>query len=258
LKDIKIFQKKDQNSSTEKQKITKKDKSKRKMTRYTGPRIKIVRRLGLLPGLTRKNVKNRTKTPGQHGKLIFTKSKRSSLTDDYKSRLLEKQKLRFNYGVTEKQLIHYYHKAKKNKGATGILLLELLESRLDCIVYRLGLAPTIPAARQIINHGHIVVNSQSVNIPSFNCKKNDKITIKERVSSKKLISSNFDAQQQKRKLIQRRMKRVNLTKSRFHSLLPKHLEIEEENFLGRVISSVKRKDVLVKINELKVVEYYSR
>jgi small subunit ribosomal protein S4 len=228
------------------------------MARYIGPRIKIIRRLGLLPGLTRKNVKNRTKTPGQHGKVLFTKSKRSSLTDDYKIRLFEKQKLRFNYGVSEKQLVAYYHKAKKLKGATGILLLELLESRLDCIVYRLGLAPTIPAARQIINHGHILVNNKLVNIPSFNCKKDDQIMIKEKSSSKKLIFSNFEAQQQKRKLIQRRMKRVNLTKSRFHSLLPKHLEIDGEKFLGKVVSTIKRKDVLVKINELKVVEYYSR
>jgi small subunit ribosomal protein S4 len=228
------------------------------MARYTGPRIKIVRRLGLLPGLTRKNVKNRTKTPGQHGKQILIKSKRSSLTDDYRTRLLEKQKLRFNYGITEKQLVHYYHQAKKKQGATGLLLLELLESRLDCIIYRLGFAPTIPAARQIINHGHILVNSKLVNIPSFNCQKDDIITVKEKTASKKLISLNFETQQQKRKLIQRRMKRVNLTKSRFHSLLPKHLEIEEENFSGKIISPVKRKDVLVKINELKVVEYYSR
>jgi len=75
------------------------------MGRYIGPKVKIVRRLGLLPGLTRKNAKNRKKTPGQHGKIIFLKKSRSSLSDDYKQRLLEKQKLRFNYGVTEKQLV---------------------------------------------------------------------------------------------------------------------------------------------------------
>lgn len=229
------------------------------MARYTGPRIKIIRRLGLLPGLTRKTTKNRTKTPGQHGKLVFTKSKRSSLSDNYKERLLEKQKLRFNYGVTEKQLVSYYKEAKRRTSATGPLLLELLEARLDCILYRLGFAPTIPAARQIINHSHIYVNNKLVNIPSFRCQMNDVIKIKERESSQKLIATNFELQQQKRKLIQRRMKRVNLTKSRFHSLLPKHLEILNESGLtGKVLSSVKRKDVLVKINELKVVEYYSR
>ena len=228
------------------------------MVRYTGPRIRIVRRLGLLPGLTRKNIKNRTKTPGQHGKIFLLKAKRSSLSDDYRERLLEKQKLRFNYGVTEKQLVAYYHEAKRLKGSTGTSLLELLEARLDCIIYRLGFAPTIPAARQIVNHGHILVNNKLINIPSFICKAGDVIIIKDRPKSKKLITDNFETQQQKRKLIQRRMKRVNLTKSRFHSLLPKHLSVDTETMIGKFVSPVKRKDVLVRINELKVVEYYSR
>lgn len=228
------------------------------MSRYIGPRLRIIRRLGLLPGLTRKSTKNRTKTPGQHGKLIFTKSKRSSLSDDYRERLLEKQKLRFNYGVTEKQLVAYYHEAKRLKGSTGTSLLELLEARLDCIVYRLGFAATIPAARQIVNHGHILINNKMVNIPSFICRPNDIISIKNKSQSKLLISENFKIQQERRQLIQRRMKRINLTKSRFHSLLPKHLEMDNDLLIGKVISSVKRKDVLVRINELKVVEYYSR
>jgi small subunit ribosomal protein S4 len=228
------------------------------MVRYTGPRIRIVRRLGLLPGLTRKNIKNRTKTPGQHGKIVLLKAKRSSLSDDYRERLLEKQKLRFNYGVTEKQLISYYKEAKRKIGATGSLLLELLEARLDCIVYRLGFAPTIPAARQIVNHGHILVNNRAVDISSFICKQGDIISVKDKTQSKKLIEENFKIQQQKRTLIQRRMKRVNLTKSRFHSLLPSHLDIDLETLVGKVISVVKRKDVLVRINELKVIEFYSR
>ena len=228
------------------------------MVRYTGPKIRIIRRLGLLPGLTKKNAKNRTKTPGQHGKLLFTKSKRSSLSDDYKDRLIEKQKLRFNYGVTEKQLISYYKEAKKRTGSTGTLLLELLEARLDCVVYRLGFASSIPAARQLVSHGHILVNNIKVNISSFLCQSGDLISIKDKEKSKKLITSNFQIQQQKRKLIQRRMKRVNLTKSRFQSLLPSHLEINDENLIGKFLSPVKRKDVLLRINELKVVEYYSR
>jgi len=228
------------------------------MGRYVGPRLRIIRRLGLLPGLTRKNTKNRTKTPGQHGKILFIKSKRSSLSDDYRERLLEKQKLRFNYGISEKQLIAYYQEAKRRQGSTGTILLELLESRLDCIVYRLGFAATIPAARQIVNHGHILVNNKAVNIPSFSCQSNDTISIKDRTQSKKLISENLDIQQKRRDLIQRRMKRINLTKSRFHSLLPKHLEIDNEKLIGKIISPVKRKDVLIRINELKVIEYYSR
>jgi small subunit ribosomal protein S4 len=211
-----------------------------------------------LPGLTRKNVKNRTKSPGQHGRLMLTKSKRSSLADDYRERLIEKQKLRFNYGVTEKQLVSYYKEAKRRKGSTGTLLLELLEARLDCVIHRLGFAPTIPSARQLVNHGHILVNDKLINIPSFICQKNDIITVREKSSSKDLIKKNFETQQQKRKLIQRRMKRVNLTKSRFHSLLPKHLEVNNETMSGKFVFPVKRKDVLVRINELKVVEYYSR
>jgi small subunit ribosomal protein S4 len=228
------------------------------MVRYIGPRIRIIRRLGLLPGLTRKSVKNRTKTPGQHGKIMFTKTKRSSLSDDYRERLFEKQKLRFNYGITEKQLVSYYKEAKRRVGSTGTLLLELLEARLDCVIYRLGFASTIPAARQIVNHGHILVNNKMINIPSFICKAGDVIIIKDREKSKQLITTNFEVQQQKRTLIQRRMKRVNLTKSRFHSLLPKHLSVDTETMTAKFISPVKRKDVLVRINELKVVEYYSR
>jgi small subunit ribosomal protein S4 len=229
------------------------------MGRYRGPKVKIIRRLGFLPGLTKKNTKNRRKTPGQHGKVVFSKSTRLSLTDDYRERLIEKQKLRFNYGVSEKQLISYYKKAKTNKLATGKVLLELLENRLDCIVYRLGFARTIPAARQLVNHGHICVNKKMINIPSFQCQIKDKISFQGNEKSKKLILENFSQNQQNRKLILRRLKRTRLKNSRFQSLLPPHLEIQtKKQFYGQVLSKVARKDVLVKINELKIVEYYSR
>jgi small subunit ribosomal protein S4 len=228
------------------------------MARYIGPRLRIVRRLGFLPGLTKKSSKSRLKSPGQHGKVIFSKRRRSSLSDDYRERLLEKQKLRFNYGLTEKQLVSYYKEAKRRKESTGTTLLQLIESRLDCIVYRLGFAATIPGARQIVNHGHIVVNKRVVNIPSFLCQPGDLIQMKEKESSKKLITLNYQSQQKKRDLIQKRMRKMNLTRSRFHSLLPKHLEVDNESFIGKVVSPINRKDVLVKINELKVIEYYSR
>jgi small subunit ribosomal protein S4 len=230
------------------------------MVRYIGPKIRIIRRLGLLPGLTRKSTKNRTKTPGQHGKIMFTKTKRSSLSDDYRERLFEKQKLRFNYGITEKQLVSYFKEAKRRSGSTGTVLLELLEARLDCVVYRLGFASTIPAARQIVNHGHILVNNKLVSIPSFICQKGDVISIRDKSQSKNLIEANFLIQQEKRKLIERRMKRVNLVQSRFQSLLPSHLEVDNQNetLRGKFICPVKRKDVLLRINELKVIEYYSR
>ena len=229
------------------------------MVKYTGPRIKIIRRLGLLlPGLSRKSSKIRIKTPGQHGIILYPKGKRSSLSDDYKNCLLEKQKLRFNYGVTEKQLISYYNQARKSRGSTGTLLLELLEARLDCVLYRFGFAPTIPAARQLVNHGHILVNTKLVNIPSFICKSGDILEICKKQKVQNLISRNLELQQQKRKLIRRRMKRINLTRSRFPSLLPTHLKIDAKALRGKFICPVKRKNLLVRINELKVVEYYSR
>jgi small subunit ribosomal protein S4 len=228
------------------------------MVRYTGPRLRVIRRLGLLPGLTKKNPKHRLKTPGQHGQITYTKSKRSSLSDDYRERLLEKQKLRFNYGLSEHQLFAYYNEAKKRPGSTGLTLLELIESRLDCLIYRFGFAPTIPSARQLITHGHFWVNGQSVTLPSFLCKKGDLIQSNSNIKSKNLIASNYEAQEKRRDLIQKRMKKMNLTRSRFHTLLPKHLSIEGDELKGQILGPIKRKDVLVKINELKVVEYYSR
>lgn len=228
------------------------------MVRYTGPRIKILRRLGLLPGLTQKFVKNRLKSPGQHGRPLRRKSRRSSLKDDYKERLIEKQKLRFNYGVTEKQLQAYYKASKRKKGSTGSILLKLLESRLDCLVFRLGFAPTIPSARQLVNHGHILVNSKVVSIPSFACHKQDIISVKNSEKSKKLISLNLQKEEEKRKLIEKRMKRVNLKTARFKSLLPKHLTLDVENLKGEFKRRIKRSDVLIRVKELKVVEYYSR
>ena len=159
------------------------------MVRYRGPRVRIIRRLGLLPGLTKKSAKTRTKTPGQHGKIVFSRtSSRTSLSDDYRERLFEKQKLRFNYGVTEKQLVSYYKEASRRPGATGNLLLELLEARLDCVVYRLGFASTIPAARQVISHGHVRVNGKKMDIAGYICKAGDTITVREKEKSKNLMS----------------------------------------------------------------------
>lgn len=234
------------------------------MGKYNGPKVRIIRRLGLLPGLTRKEPKNRLKTPGEHGKIVFRKTRRSSLSDDYKDRLIEKQKIRFNYGISEKQLISYYSKAKKAKGSTGTLLLELIESRLDCVVYRLGFAPSIPAARQLVNHGHILVNNRCVNIPSFLCQQGDQLSVREKERSKALVGTSFEKQQEKRKLISRRMQRVKGKISRKVStslatkLLPSHLSVDPETYLGTFLSVVKRKDLLIRVNELKVVEYYSR
>lgn len=228
------------------------------MVKYTGPKIKIIRRLGLLPGFVRKLIKNRKKTPGQHGKLTFNNTKRSSLSEDFKARLLEKQKLKINYGVTETQLLAYYLAAKRSVGSTGTLLLEKLEARLDCVIYRLGFSSTIPAARQLINHGHILVNNKRVTIPSFLCRPGDILVSSKKDASIKLISSNLNNQEQKRNLIKKRMKQINLLTSNFHTLLPAHLQLNLEALEGTFLSVVNRKDLLLQINELKVVEYYSR
>ena len=200
------------------------------MSRYRGPRLRIVRRLGALPGLTAKTA-NRQTLPGQHG----TTQKKPS---QYGIRLQEKQKLRFNYGITERQLIRYVRQARSAKNSTGEVLLQLLEMRLDNIVFRLGLAPTIPAARQLINHGHFLVNNKKVDIPSYQCKQNDKITVSNRKQSRQLVG--------------------NLIEQKLQMSIPNHLSFDKLNLTGNVNSLVDRQLVGLNINELLVVEYYSR
>lgn len=191
------------------------------MSRYRGPRFKLIRRLGILPGLTNKLVKKKKKTQNEK-------------KTQYRIRLEEKQKLRFHYGINERQLLRYVRNARKSKGSTGQKLLQLLEMRLDNIVYRSGLAPTIPAARQLVNHGHIIVNDQIVDIPSYNCCINDNINPSEIL--KKSPRSDFF--------------KKKITK------LPYHLRINQAAIT--VNSTVDRKFVGVKVNELLIVEYYSR
>jgi small subunit ribosomal protein S4 len=237
------------------------------MVRYTGPKVKIVRRLGLLPGFTKKNPKLRTYTPGQHGKNPFFKKRRLSLSDDYKNRLIEKQKLRFNYGVTEKQLVSYYTKAKKLKESTGLILLEFLESRLDCLIYRLGFAKSIPAARQLISHKHVTVNQRVVNLPGFLCKIGDQISLKEKSKLLPRVKAYFKSVQRIRAQILKRLKlflKVAPKKTRKTTLylpkllVPSHLQLDPTLLTGIVKSRVKRSNVGVTVKELQVVEYYSR
>ena len=109
----------------------------------------------------------------------------------YAIRLQEKQKLRFNYGLTESQLIKYVQIARKSKGATGEILLQLLEMRLDNVIFRLGITPTIASARQLISHGHIIVNGQKVNIPSYQCQIKDIISVSSKKNSRNLIAMFF-------------------------------------------------------------------
>ena len=154
------------------------------MVRYTGAKLRITRRLGDLPGLTSKKSKL-TQRPGQHGAT-------STKLTQYAVRLEEKQKLRFNYGLSEKQLMNYIRQAKKIKGATGSLLLQLLEMRLDNVIFRLGMAPTIAAARQIVSHKHITINGTCVSIPSYQCKPGDIISVKDSSVSKQIATRNLE------------------------------------------------------------------
>jgi small subunit ribosomal protein S4 len=200
------------------------------MSRYRGPRLRVVRRLGDLPGLTRKTPR-RAYPPGQHGQ---GRRKRS----EYAIRLEEKQKLRFNYGISEKQLLRYVRKARRATGSTGQSLLQMLEMRLDNTVFRLGMAGTIPAARQLVNHGHVMVNGRVVNIASYQCRAGDVISVKDTERSKRLVQQNLE----------------------YPGLanLPSHLEFDKNNLTGKVNGVIDREWVALQINELLVVEFYSR
>lgn len=157
------------------------------MSRYTGPRLKVIRALGTeLPGLTRKAVANRPNPPGQHGghKVAGRKS-------EFGQQLIEKQKLRFNYGLNETQLRRLVLQARKHRGATGDKLVELLERRLDNLVFRAGFAPTIPAARQLVRHGHIQLNGRRVNIPSIRVNLGDRFGPNEKGRQHDLVKASL-------------------------------------------------------------------
>jgi small subunit ribosomal protein S4 len=143
------------------------------MSRLRGPRLKIMRALGVeLPGLSRKSIEKRPHPPGQHG----PQRKRTNRSD-YSLRLREKQKVRFNYGLSERQLRGLVEDATRLKGNTGVVLIQLLERRLDNVVFRAGFGRTIPAARQLVSHGHILVNGRAVDRPSFRLKRGDVISV---------------------------------------------------------------------------------
>ena len=199
------------------------------MSRYRGPRFKKIRRLGALPGLTSKRPRAGSDLRNQP---------HSGKKSQYCIRLEEKQKLRFHYGLTERQLLKYVRIASKGKGPKGEVLLQLLEMRLDNILFRLGMASTIPAARQLVNHRHILVNGHIVDIPSYRCKPRDIITAKDEQKSRALIQISLDSSP--------------------HEELPNHLTLQPFQYKGLVNQIIDSKWVGLKINELLVVEYYSR
>lgn len=144
------------------------------MSRFTGPRLKVMRALGVdLPGLSRKTKESRPNPPGQHGARAVRRKK-----SDFGVQLIEKQKLRYNYGLTERQLRRLMADARKSKEPTGDVLLQLLERRLDNVVFRAGFAPTIAAARQLVTHGHLQLNGRTASIPSMRLRAGDEVSMK--------------------------------------------------------------------------------
>jgi small subunit ribosomal protein S4 len=144
------------------------------MSRFTGPRLKVMRALGVdLPGLSRKTIEARPNPPGQHGARGARRKK-----SDFGVKLMEKQKLRFNYGLSERQLQRLMIDARKSKEPTGDTLLQLLERRLDNVVFRAGFAPTVASARQLVSHGHLLLNGKPVNIPSIRLRVGDEVSVK--------------------------------------------------------------------------------
>ena len=206
------------------------------MSRYRGPRLRIIRRLGksvILPGLTTKT-SIKEQPPGKPR----TSDMKGQKATEYGIRLTEKQKLKFNYGLTEKQLFRYVKEARRRKGVTGLILLQLLEMRLDTLCFTLGFAKSIAQARQLVNHGHITVNKKVISIPSFQCRLNDIISVKEKSTSKNLVSNNLKANQR--------------------NGMPSHLEFNDSKLEATVLDYCDRDDVQLQLNELLVVEYYSR
>lgn len=203
------------------------------MARYRGPRLKRCRALGVvLPGLTSEATLRRPYPPGQHG------GRRRGKMSDYKIRLLEKQKLRYHFGILEKQFKGYVSTAVRQRGPTGVNLVRMLESRLDNIVWRLGITPTIPAARQLVVHGHILVNGRRVDRPSFQVKPGDEVSIKEKSLAKQFVQD-FLAQSTTR-------------------VRPAFLDFDPAAGKGKMVAPPEAADLGVEANTQAVIEYYSQ
>lgn len=202
------------------------------MSRYTGPRVKILRRYGQqLPGLTRKSLDRRPYPPGEHGQ------RRRRKASDYRVRLEEKQKLRINYGISERQFRRYIKMATRAKGDSGLRLLQLLEGRLDNMVFRAGYAPTIPAARQLVNHGHIRVNASKVDIASYHVRPSDVISLRDRSRKVAIIIESVEAPSLAR---------------------PGYLSFDKEKLEATITSAPSREDIPFEIQENLIIEYYSQ
>ena len=202
------------------------------MARYTGPRVRISRRFGIPIFGPTKYLERRNYGPGVHG----PKSRRKST--DYGLGLIEKQKLRYYYGLLERQFRGVYERALKRRGVTGEQMLQILETRLDNVAYHLGFANTRAAARQMVTHGHVTVNGRKVNVPSYGLKVNDVIEVKNSNVSRQLATKNFE---------------VAMSRA-----VPDWLSLKKEEFKGVVVRIPTRDEIQPIANEQAVVEFYSR
>ncbi|MBX9608199.1 MAG: 30S ribosomal protein S4 [Gammaproteobacteria bacterium] len=207
------------------------------MARYIGPKCKLSRRQGMDLGLKSRarpieTKCNLEKPPGQHG------DNRGRRQSDYALQLREKQKLRFIYGILERQFRNYYAQAARRKGATGENLLQLLECRLDNVVYRMGFGVTRAEARQLVSHKAILVNGRSVNIPSYQVSADDVITVRERSKKQTRIADSLAIAEQLG--------------------FPEWVEVDSKKMEGRFKTVPERADLPADINESLVVELYSK
>lgn len=200
------------------------------MARYTGARYKKSRRLGFSTLENGKDLAKRPYAPGIHG------TDRRRKLSEYGVQLQEKQKVRFMYGLNEKQFKKTFERASKMKGIAGENLLRLLESRLDNLVYRMGMASTRRAARQVVNHGHIMVNAVKVDIPSYTCKPGDVISVKEQSLNHAAIKASVEAT-------------LNY---------PAFVEFDKNKLTGTYLRYPDRSELNQEVNESLIVEYYNR
>ena len=203
------------------------------MARYTGPKEKIARRFGVPLFGPSKALELRNFPPGQHG----ARNTRRKLSD-YGTALAEKQKLRFTYGVLEKQFRRFFAEAQRRKGVTGTILLQMLEMRLDNVAYRMGYTNSRFASRQILGHGHVTVNGKRVNISSYQVKPGDVVAVKDTVRSQQLANRFADLTQ--------------------GVVIPDWVTVDRDKHTGTVNRAPEREEIDVFVNEQLVVELYSR
>jgi small subunit ribosomal protein S4 len=202
------------------------------MARYTGPKTRISRKFGEPIYGPDKNLDRKNFPPGQHGV-----NKKRKKTSEYGVQLKEKQKAKYTYGILERQFRNTFEKASRSKGVTGEVLLQMLESRLDNVVFRLGIAPTRASARQLVSHRHITVNGSVINIPSYLLKPGDIIGVREKSKSLETI--------------------VDSLSGRNYSKLP-WLEWDDTQMAGKFMSVPERTDIPENIKEQLIVELYSK